>query len=163
MSFCAFVQHPSIWRHIILWCGQWNLKVYTSLIVSNNIKHIFKSDILYNMNILYIWIFIFDPAFQRIVNKTINRGIIKLQHLFQIDRSYASNPMILTLIKHQLFLTTFIRHSYHVTSIILLLFLKEISNNRYAAYRMNIFIIEPILKVFIVISNTLESISHHSP
>ena len=110
------------------------------------------------MNILYIWIFIFKPAFQRIVNKTINRGIIKLQHLFQMDRSYGSNPMILTLIKHQLFLTTFIRHSYDVTSIILLLFLKEISNNGYAAHRMNFFIIELILKVSIVISNTLESL-----
>ena len=42
---------------------------------------------------------------------------IKLRHLFQKGRSYSSNPMILIIIKHQLFLTTFNRHSNYVTSI----------------------------------------------
>ena len=88
---------------------------------------------------------------------------IKLRHLFQKGRSYSSNPMILIIIKHQLFLTTFNRHSNYVTSIILLLFSNEIANIGCASYRLNFFIIELVSKVSIVISNMLETISYHSP
>ena len=108
------------------------------------------------------WSRIFKSAFQRIVNKIINIGITKLQHLFQKRRSYYSNPMVLIIIKHQLFLTTFNRHSNQVASIILLLYSNEIANLRCAACRMNSFLIELILKVTTVISNTLESTFYHS-
>ena len=89
--------------------------------------------------------------------------MIKLQYLFQEGRSYSSNPIILIIFKHQLFLTMFNIHSNHVTSIILLLILNEIANIGCAAYCINFLIIELISKVFIVISNTLESTSYHFP
>ena len=89
--------------------------------------------------------------------------MIKLEHLFQRGRSYSSNPMILIIFKHQLFLTTFNMHSNHVTSIILLLFLNEIANIGCAALRMNFLITELISKVFIVVSSMLESTSYHFP
>ena len=109
------------------------------------------------------WSRIFKSAFQRIVNNIIDSGIIILQHLFQKGRHSSSNPIVLTFVKHHLFLTTFKRHSNYVSSKILLLFSKEIGNIGCAAYRMNIFIKELISKVSIVISNMLESISYHSP
>ena len=72
-------------------------------------------------------------------------------------------PILLIIIKHQSLLTTFSSHSNYVTTIILLLFSNEIANIRCAAYHMTFFIIELISKVSIVISNTLESTSYHSP
>ena len=106
---------------------------------------------------------ILKSAFQKIVNRIIDSRIIKLQHLFQKGKSYFSNPMILIIIKHQLFLATFNRHSNYVTTTILLLFLNEIANIGCAAYRMNLFILELISKVSIIISNTFESTSYHFP
>ena len=80
----------------------------------------------------------------------INSGIIKLQHLLQKGRCYASISIMLIIMKHQLFLTTFNRHSNYMTSIIFWLFSNEIANIGCTAYRMNFFIIELISKVFIV-------------
>ena len=66
-------------------------------------------------------------------------------------------------IKHQLFLTAFNRYSNHMTSIIVLLFSNKIGNIICAAYLMNLFIIELISKVSIVISSALDFTSYHSP
>ena len=87
--------------------------------------------------------------------------MIKLQQLFQRERSYSSNLMVLIIIKQQLFLITFNRHSNHLTSLILLLFPNGVANIVCVAYCMNFFIIELTSKVFIVISNTLEYTSYH--
>ena len=89
--------------------------------------------------------------------------MIKFQHLFQRGRRYSSSPWILIIFKHQLFLTTFNMHSNHVTSIILLLFSNEIANIGCATCRLIFLIIELISKVFIIISNTLESNSYNLP
>ena len=62
---------------------------------------------------IYIYIYIYPSTY---IVEFIDSVIIELQHFFQKGRSYSSNPMRLIIIKHQLFLTTFNRHSNHVQS-----------------------------------------------
>ena len=70
---------------------------------------------IYTYIYVYIYIYIYIYPSTCIV-EFIDSVIIELQHFFHKGRSYSSNPMRLIIIKHQLFLTTFNRHSNHAQS-----------------------------------------------